>query len=84
MELQIGKTYVATFDEGTETPGEKFEFRVLSKNKRGFGDFSEVYWVKWLKGRRGKIYRSGDVWCCPYAWDTTCGGDEFVIEEKEN
>ena len=35
MELMVGNTYAASFGEGTETPGEKLEFRVVSKNKRG-------------------------------------------------
>lgn len=82
MELEVGKRYVAAFGGGTETPGKKFEFRVVSKNKRGFGDFDAVYWVKWLKGQRGKIYLCGSVWCCPYGFDETCGGDEFTIEKK--
>ena len=82
MELKIGKTYAAYFGEGTETPGKTFEFRLVSKNKRGFGCFDAVYWVKWLKGSRGKIYRNGDTWCVPYGFDETCGGDEFTIKEN--
>ena len=83
MELVIGRTYVAKFGEGTETSGKDYEFVVIKKFKKSLGVFEAIYLVKWTKGRRGKIYGGDFGWCVPYAFDETCGGDEFELVEKE-
>lgn len=87
--LAVGEKYVAAFGEDTEDPGEH-EFVVL-KELPGFGEFAVAYKVKWVLGLKGKVYQykegSDSPWgprpafCIPYAFDESCGGDEFDLKD---